>query len=114
TAVVALVLVPILSRPSAPLIQVATLDTAGTTRGSDTNETEVLRQMWEGATVGSFSTVEAFQSWETNWVGGTKRPIVKVAFDRAAGEVRLAGRWKGKSFERKFSVDQDLSTALKE
>jgi len=90
------------------------LDTAGATRGSDTNDTELVRQTWPGAAVNSFSTVEAFQSWETNWVVGTKRPVVKVGFDRAAGEVRVAGRWKGKSFERRFSVDQDLATALKE
>jgi hypothetical protein len=44
----------------------------------------------------------------------SKTAGVKVVFDRAAGEVRVSGRWKGKSFEKTVLVEQDLATALKE
>jgi|ERR1043166_385249 hypothetical protein len=114
TAVAALVLVPVLSRPSAPVIEVAMLDAAGPTRGSDRNEAELVRQTWQGATVISISDVEVFRSWATNWPAQGKRPVVKVFFDRATGELHVGGRWKGRNFERSFSVDQDLATTLKQ
>ena len=46
TAVVVLFLLPVFSRSGPPMIQVAMLDTAGATRGSDTNEALLLRQAW--------------------------------------------------------------------
>src|ERR1019366_6426100 len=67
TAVVLLVLLPLLSRSGSPVIQVAMLDTAGATRGSDTNEVSELRQVWEKAAVDSFTSTEALHAWETNW-----------------------------------------------
>jgi hypothetical protein len=39
---------------------------------------------------------------------------VKVVFDRAAGEVRILGRWKGESFTKTFLVEQDLTATLEE
>ena len=86
TAVVALFLLPVFSRSAPPTIQVAMLDTAGVTRGSDTNEASLLRQTWEKAPVDSFTGTEALHAWETNWPTQSKRPVVKVVFDRAAGE----------------------------
>src|ERR1035437_2806738 len=40
-------------KPLVAVIQVAMLDTAGATRGSDTNEISLLRQAWELAAVDS-------------------------------------------------------------
>jgi anti-sigma factor RsiW len=114
TAVVVLFLLPIFSRSAPPMIQVAMLDTAGATRGSDTNEISVLRQAWEKAAVDSFGGVEALHAWETNWPAQDKRPVVKVVFDRAAGEVRILGHWKGESFTNTFLVERDLATTLEQ
>src|ERR1035438_10113095 len=51
TAVVALFLLPVLSRSGPPLVQVAMLDTAGASCGSDTNEASLLGQPWGRASV---------------------------------------------------------------
>jgi hypothetical protein len=114
TAVVALFLLPVFSGSAPPMIQVAMLDTAGATRGSDTNEASLLRQTWEKAAVDSFTGTEALHAWETNWPALGKRPVVKVVFDRAAGEVRILGRWKGESFTKTLLVERDLATTLEQ
>ena len=114
TAVVALFLLPILISSAPPVIQVAMLDTAGATRGSDTNETSLLHQTWEKAPVDAFTGTEALHAWETNWPAQNKRPVVKVVFDRAAGEVRILGRWKGESFTKTLMVEQDLAATLQQ
>jgi hypothetical protein len=101
-------------KPLVAVIQVAMLDTAGVTRGSDTNEISLLRQAWELAAVDSFGGVEALHAWETNWPAQDKRPVVKVVFDRAAGEVRILGHWKGESFTNTFLVERDLATTLEQ
>ncbi len=113
-AVVLLVLMPLFSRSATPMIQVAMLDTTGATRGSDTNEVSLLRQAWEKAPVDSFTGTAALRAWETNWPAQNKRPVVKVIFDRAAGEVRILGRWKGESFTKTFLAEQDLTTTLEQ
>ena len=112
TAVVALFLLPVFSRSGPPMIQVAMLDTAGATRGSDTNEMSLLRQTWEAAAVDSFTGMEALHAWETNWPAQNRRPVVKIVFDRAAGEVRILGRWKGESFAKTLLVERDLAATL--
>src|ERR1035441_4111349 len=114
TAVVALFLLPVFSRSAPPTIQVAMLDTAGVTRGSDTNEALLLRQTWEKASVDFFTGTEALHAWETNWPTQSKRPVVKVVFDRAAGEVRILGRWKGESFTKTLLVERDLAATLEQ
>jgi hypothetical protein len=114
TAIVALFLLPILISSAPPLIQVAMLDTAGATRGSDTNEISLLRQTWEKAPVDSFTGTEALHAWEANWPAQNRRPVVKVVFDRAAGEVRILGRWKGESFAKTLLVERDLAATLEQ
>jgi hypothetical protein len=113
-AVVALVVVPVSTRPAPPLIQVAMLDTARATRGGGTNAWSLLRQSWEKATVDSFTDAEALHAWETNWPVQNKRPVVKVVFEPATGEVRLLGRWKGESFGKTLLVEHDLAATLEQ
>jgi hypothetical protein len=114
TAVVVLFLLPVFTRSAPPMIQVAMLDTAGATRGSDTNEMLLLRQTWEKAAVDAFTGTEALHAWETNWPARNKRPVVKVVFDRAVGEVRILGRWKGESFTKTLLVERDLAATLEQ
>jgi len=109
-AVVLLVALPILRAPNAPAIQLAMLDTAGGTRGIDTNDLVLLRESWVTATLDSFTSAEALRNWETN----SKPDAVKIIYDRAAAEVRVLGTWRGRSFEKSFLVEPDLAAALKQ
>jgi len=108
TAVVVLVALPMFRGPNGPMIQVAMLDTAGAVRGSDTNETALLNETWSTATLDSFTNTEALHEWETKG----QPNAVKIIYDRAAAEVRVLGKWRGKSFEKTFLIDQNLASAL--
>ena len=112
TAVIALIAIPLLRQAPGPVIQVAMLDTAGASRGSEAKDLVLLQQTWNKAAVDSFSTMENARAWETNWPGSGKGAIVKVLYDRPAGELRVLGRWKGKSFAKTFVVEQDFAAAL--
>jgi DNA-directed RNA polymerase specialized sigma24 family protein len=47
TALLAVLLVPVFTKPSAPVVQVAVLDLAGPTRGEDNPELRTLKEMWK-------------------------------------------------------------------
>jgi len=112
TAAAAVALAMVLWQAPAPMIQVALLDTAGASRGSDAKELAGLQQTWNKAQVESFSSAEKAGAWETNWPGDGRRAVVKVLYDRPAGELRVLGRWKGKPFAKTFVVEQDFAAAL--
>ena len=107
-AVVLLVALPMFRPPNAPVFQLAMLDTTGGTRGSDINEAALLRASWSVATLDSFTNAEALREWESNG----KPDAVKIIYDRAAAEVKVVGKWRGKSFEKTFLIEQDLATTL--
>jgi hypothetical protein len=107
TAVITMLL--FLNQPSAPTIQVAMLDVAGTTRGNDTNELVLLRQKWND--VQSFTKTDELGGWEQIWPAG-RGPMFKVIYDRNAGEVRVVGRVKGGTVQKAFPVERDLAAAL--
>ena len=108
--VLVLVALPAFRPSNAPVIQLAMLDTVGTVRGSETNEATLLREAWQGASLESFSNLEALRVWERRQ--GTQGDMVRIVYDRAAAEVRVAGTWRAKAFERRFPLDPDLPTAL--
>ena len=110
TAVVLLVALPLFRTPNAPLIQLAMLDVAGGTRGLETNEVALLQQAWANAKLDSFTKPESLRAWQTNWP--PQADAVKIIYDRNAAEVRVLGRWNGKSFEKSFPVETDLAAAL--
>jgi hypothetical protein len=105
------VLAVVSSRPSAPVIEVALLDTAGGIRGSETNETAVLRQKWARASVRVFHKSTDLETWQTNRIGKGEL-VVKVVYDRPAGEVRVALFNSGKMISKTFVVDRDLAATL--
>ena len=113
TALIFLFVIPSMNKSPQPIIQVAMIDLAGATRGSDTNEAAIFQQTWKEATVQNFSTVSEAEAWEKNWPDENKRPVAKIIYDRAAGEVRVRGRWKNGPFEKTFPVGKDLATAVK-
>ena len=113
TAVIVLVIIPAWNKSPQPIIQVAVLDLAGATRGADTNDQAILQQTWKEATVQKFSTMSEAATWEKSWPEGDKRAVAKIIYDRAAGEVRVLGRWKSKPFGKTFPVGNDLAGAVK-
>ena len=115
TAVVVIAaLLSIFHAPNAPVIQLAMLDTAGGTRGADTNELATLREAWKGIPVQNFSNSSELEAWEKNWPNGDGRPAAKIIYDAAAGEVRVSGRSRGRVFEKTFPVEKDLATTLQQ
>jgi hypothetical protein len=90
-------------------IQVAMLDTAGGTRGGNTNELAALQQVWPVATIQSFTQVTELSAWERALPA---RSYAKVLYDRAAGEIRVTGQTRGQPFEKSFQVETDLRDTL--
>ena len=112
TAVVLAVLIPMMQAPE-PVIQIAMLDLGGATRGSDTNEVVLLGQTWSNAVVASFTAAGELHSWEADWSAG-KTAVIKIIYDRSAGEVRVLSWQQGKALEKTFPVERDLATTLKQ
>jgi hypothetical protein len=114
TALVAVLLVPVLTKSPGPIVQVAMLDLVGATRGTNAVEVETLRQMWKESRVESFASTTGLDAWEKNWPDQGKKPEVKVIYDRSVGEVRVNGYSKGQRFQKSFPVEPDLQTALRQ
>jgi hypothetical protein len=114
TAVVVLVALPIFRTPNAPVIQLAMLDTAGGTRGIDTNEIVTLEGTWKGSPVQNFSSASELEAWEKDWSNSRGRPAAKIIYDPAAGEVRVSGYSQGKAFQKTFPLEKDLATTLQQ
>lgn len=113
-AAVLLLLVPILRPAPGAVVQIAMLDLAGTTRGSNDAHGALLRQIWGRIAVQTFSGAEAFAAWEKDWPANEKGTVVKIVYDRTAAEVRVTGRRGGQSFSKTFAADTDLAAALKQ
>ncbi len=114
TAVMLFLLIPVFTPSDKMIVQVAMLDTAGSTRGANANEITALQKLGTGSTVQSFSQSNELAVWENDWPRKEKQPIAKIIYDRAAGEVRVLGRWDGKPFQKTFLVERDLETTLRE
>jgi hypothetical protein len=113
SALLAVLLVPVLTKSPRPIVHVAMFDLVGATRGTNTVELETLRQMWKESRVESFSSTAGLDAWERNWPDQAKNPVIKVIYDRSAGEVRVTGHSKGQRFQKSFPVEPDLQAALK-
>ncbi len=114
TVLLVLLLVPTFTQSNKLVVQVAMLDTAGGTRGTDTNEVAILQRMLETTSIQSFTQSRELEAWEKSWPATDKRPAAKIIYDRAAGEVRVLGRWEGKPFQKTFLVEPDLASALRQ
>lgn len=109
-AVVLVFVIPMFRAPNEPVIQLAMLDTAGATRGLDTNEVALLSETWPTAALDTFTSDEALREWETP----DKPDVVKIIYDHAAAEVKVLGKWRGNSFEKTFPVETNLAVALRD
>jgi hypothetical protein len=99
--------------PSGTVVQLAMLDTVGATRGDDTNDVAALRKTWPASTAEVFTTAAQLEEWARNWPDARKAYLVKIIYDKAAGEIRVIGRKDGRRFERTFQVGAGLDSALK-
>jgi hypothetical protein len=95
------------------VIQIAMLDTAGDTRGSNTNELAALQKVWSATPIQSFDSTAALSAWENDAPANSAQSFAKITYDRTAGEVRVVGRIRGARFESNFPVDADLATTLR-
>jgi hypothetical protein len=103
-AVLALLIVPSLLAPPRTQIQLAMLDLAGPTRGAGTNELGMFQEKWRGATVTNVSTLNDLMSWERAWLPTENGYQVKVIYDRAAADIRVVGKGRGRQFTNHFPV----------
>lgn len=94
------------------MIQLAMLDTAGASRGADDSDLALLHQVWTNVSVTAFSSASDAGAWVVKLPADGDRPVVRVLYNKPTGELRVFGRWKGKSFARSFAVEQDLATAV--
>jgi hypothetical protein len=113
TAAILIVALPMFRTPSGPLVQVAMLDTVGAVRGSETNETEILKQQWKNSIIQNFDNTDLLENWETNWPEGNKVKA-KVIYNRAAGEVLVLLHKGDKTQQKTFIIEQDLATTMQE
>ena len=109
-AIVVVLLLPIVRTPNVLVIQLAMLDMTGGTRGTETDASPVLHQTWANATLAVFTSPELLRTWETNW--SSKQNSVKIIYDPAAAEVRVLGKYHGKSFQETFPIVKDFPSTL--
>lgn len=115
TALLTVLLVPLLRTSPEPLVQLAMLDVAGGTRGSDTNEVAAFEKTWGQTPLQTFDKPADVGEWERNWPPG-RRSIIKVVYDRAAAEIRVSGQTRTLTrqtlFQQTFPVETDLPDTL--
>ncbi len=113
-AVVLLAALPMFRTSNTPVIQVAMLDTAGGTRGTDTNDVALLQEMWRGHPIQTFSSTSELETWEKSWRTGGRGASAKIIYDPAAGEVRVSVHSKGKAFQKTFPLEKDFTSTLRQ
>jgi hypothetical protein len=110
-ALVVLLLVPTLTQSPKLVVQVAMLDVGGASRGINASDMAALPEVWKNTQPQTFSTSGEFEAWENRWPDG-ERATAKIIYDKAAGEIRVLGRWNGKPFQKTILVGDNLKTAL--
>jgi anti-sigma factor RsiW len=111
TAVIVLVVLPTFRGPSEPVIQVAMLNGAGVVRGASDDTEAQFKRAWEKAEVYSFTTADDLQEWEGE---ASQEETIKVIYDQSTGEIRVLGRWNGKTLDKTFLIERDFAATLKQ
>jgi hypothetical protein len=114
TAVVLLLASFLFRTSTAPVLQLAILDTVGGTRSGATNEAAILQDAWKGIPVQNLSNTSELEAWEKNRPTDGGRPVARIVYDRAVGEVRVSGRSQGRVFQKTFPVETDLATTVEQ
>lgn len=110
TATAAIALIVVLNRPGPnlpPVIQVAMLDSVGTVRGTGPKPMEVLQQQWKDVKPMEFDDAAKEKQWQESWPAGSKQTVVRVIYDRDAGELKVLKIVEGKVVEREALAVSD-------
>jgi hypothetical protein len=84
----------------------------GTTKSLLISET-MLHSMFPDTKVGTVGTPEELEDWNMNWPRSDRHPVAKLILEPASrlslssGQVRVIGRWQGRTFQRTFPVLDD-------
>lgn len=113
-AVATIVLLLWVAVPAGTVVQVAMLDTVGGTRGASEDDKVALQGTWPDLTPEVFSSAEQVDEWEKNWPPSGRAVVVKIIYDKGAGEVRVSGRKANRLFQRTFPVEAGLGSTLKQ
>jgi len=52
------------------------------------------------------------KAWEAKWPDKSKLAVIKIVYDRSAGELRVLGHGPSGAFTNSFPADPDLRSAL--
>ncbi len=111
-AVLTLMLSLRVEQPHALEIQVAMLDLAGTTRGSNTNELAILQQLQPDSEIRTFASESELAHWEGDLTQDSERNLIKVVYDRSSDELRVLGYAGGRMIQATFPVEGNLRSAV--
>lgn len=103
TATAAIVLIVVLNPPGPnlpPVILVAMLDSVGTVRGTGVQPLELLQQQWKAVKPQEFDDAAKLKQWQEDWSAGGKGTVVRVIYDRDAGELKVLKVVEGKVVQR--------------
>jgi hypothetical protein len=110
TATAAIALIVVLNRPGPnlpPVIQVAMLDSVGTVRGTGVQPMELLQQQWKAVKPQEFDDAAKLKQWQEDWSTGGKGTVVRVIYDRDAGELKVLKIVEGKVVQREALAVSD-------
>lgn len=97
-----------------PIIQVAMVGKTELAKESGLKNLVLLRQEWRSVASHFVDKAADLPPWEKEWPTESTVPMVKLAIDQDAKQVRVSGRSLQTSFERIFAVEKDLPTTLNE
>jgi hypothetical protein len=110
TATAAVVLVVVFNWPGPnlpPVIQVAMLDSVGTVRGTGVQPLELLQQQWKAVKPQEFVDAAKLKQWQEDWSTGGKGTVVRVIYNRDAGELKVLKIVEGKVVQREALAVSD-------
>lgn len=110
TATAAIALIVVLNRPGPnlpPVIQVAMLDSVGTVRGTGVQPMELLQQQWKAVKPQEFDDAAKLKQWQEDWSTGGNGTVVRVIYDRDAGELKVLKIVEGKVVQREALAVSD-------
>ena len=113
-AAIAMLLLSTMFTERPPVIQLALLDATGATRGGTNEDARQLSEVWKDAELQQFSRAEEAAAWRQRWPEQGNSRLVKIIYDRAAAEIQVFGKWRGKEFSKVIVVDKSLADALRQ
>ena len=94
--------------PTAPVIQVALLDTVGITRGAEDPIRGQFQNVWPAVEVRQFNSSAEFRDWLTQWPAD-RSPVCKIFYDQGSGELKLIAKINGEEKVATFALKNDVS-----